>query len=54
MEEMRDTKRSVFWKSYASRPVCKPMWKWEDNIKIYFNEMWRGGVDWIDVAQGTV
>jgi hypothetical protein len=30
-----------------------PRRRWEDNIKIYLQEVGSGGMDWIDMAQGT-
>jgi len=33
----------------GKRPLGKPRYRWEDNIKINFQEV--GGMDWIDGAQ---
>jgi len=29
----------------------RPRYRWEDNIKMYFQEVWCGGTDWIALAQ---
>ena len=33
------------------RPFGRPRRRWEDSIKIDFNEMRSVGVDWIELAQ---
>jgi hypothetical protein len=33
--------------SQGQRPLWRPRYKWEDNIKIYLTEIGREGVDWI-------
>ena len=33
------------------RPLGRPRHRWEDNIKMDLQEVGRGGVDWIDLAQ---
>jgi hypothetical protein len=33
------------------RPVGRPRFMWEDNIKIYLREIGWDGIDWIDLAQ---
>jgi hypothetical protein len=35
----------------GKRPLGRPRHRWEDNIKMDFQEVVRGGMDWIDVAQ---
>ena len=38
-------------KPERKRQLGRPRHKWEDNIKIDFQEVGWVGVDWIDVAQ---
>jgi hypothetical protein len=33
------------------RPLGRPRRRWEDNIKMDLQEVGRGGIDWIGVAQ---
>jgi len=35
----------------VKRPLARPSPRWEDNIKMYLQEVGWGGVDWIDLAQ---
>jgi hypothetical protein len=35
----------------GKRPLGRPRCRWEDNIKMDFQEMGCGGMGWIDVAQ---
>jgi hypothetical protein len=37
--------------SERKRPLGKPRHKWEDNIKMYLQEVGCEGMDWIDLAQ---
>ena len=39
-------------KPEGKRPLGRPRPKWEDNIKMDLQEVGRGGVDWIELAQG--
>jgi hypothetical protein len=49
--------RSVFrvlvGKPEGKRPLGTPRRRWEDNIKMYFQEMGCEGMDWTDVVQVT-
>ena len=38
-------------KSEGRRTLGRPKRKWEDNIKMHFQEVEWEGVDWIDLAQ---
>jgi hypothetical protein len=38
-------------KSEGKRPLGKPRYTWEDNIKMYVRDTGWGGMDWIDQAQ---
>jgi len=35
----------------GKRPLGRPRRRWEDNIKIDLQEVWCGGMDWMDLAQ---
>ena len=35
----------------GKRPIGRPMYRWEDNIKMDLQEEGCGGMDWIEVAQ---
>ena len=37
--------------SEGKRPLGRPRLRWEDNIKICFQEVGWGGLEWIDVTQ---
>jgi len=39
-------------KPEGKRPLWRPRHKWEDNIKMDFQEVGCRGVDWIELAQG--
>jgi hypothetical protein len=50
MGERRDAYRVLVEKSEGRRPLGRQRHRWEDNIKIYLQEVgW--GMDWIDLAQ---
>jgi len=36
----------------GKRPFGRPRRRWEDNIKMYLQEVGCGGMDWIELAQG--
>jgi hypothetical protein len=38
-------------KPEGKRPHVRPRRRWEDNIKMYLQEVGCGGMDWIDLAQ---
>ena len=48
-------KRGVFrvlvGKSEGKRPLVRPRRRWEDNIKMDFQVVGCGGMDWIELAQ---
>ena len=35
----------------GKRPLGRPRYRWEDNIKMDLQEVGCGGVDWIELAQ---
>jgi hypothetical protein len=51
MWERRGVYRSLMGKPEGKRPLGRPRRRWEDNIKMYFQEVVCGGVDWIKLAQ---
>jgi hypothetical protein len=38
-------------KSERKRPLGKTRSRWEENIKMYLQEVGCGGMDWMDMAQ---
>ena len=38
-------------KPEGKRPLGRPRHKWEDNIKMDFQEVQCGGMDWVELAQ---
>jgi len=38
-------------KSEGKRTLGRPRHRWEDNIKVDFQEVGSGGMDWIELAQ---
>ena len=38
-------------KPEGKRPLGRPRCRWEDNIKMDFQEVGFGGMDWIELAQ---
>ena len=38
-------------KPEGKRPLGRPRRGWDDNIKMYLQEVELGGMDWIDLAQ---
>jgi len=38
-------------KSEGKRPLGRPSRRWEDNVKIDLQEVERGDMDWIELAQ---
>ena len=49
--EERGVYRALVWKPEGKRPLGRPRRKREDNIKIDLQEVGRGGMDWIELAQ---
>jgi hypothetical protein len=47
----RGVYRVLVGKSEGKRSHGRPRRIWEDNIKMNLQEVGRGGVDWIDLAQ---
>ena len=38
-------------KPEGKRPLRRPRFIWEDNMKMYLQEVGCGGMDWIELAQ---
>jgi hypothetical protein len=51
MAERRGLYRILMGKPDGKRPLITPKRRWEDNIKMYLQEVECGGMDWIDVVQ---
>ena len=51
MGERRGVYRVLVGKPEGKRPLGRPKRRWEDNIKMDLQEVGRGGMDWIDLAQ---
>jgi hypothetical protein len=51
MGERRGAYRILVGKPEGRRPLGRPRRRWEDNIKLIFERLGGGGVDWIDLAQ---
>jgi hypothetical protein len=49
--EKRNAYRILVGKSEGKRPLGKPRYGWQDNIKTDLRETEWGGMDWIDLAQ---
>jgi len=43
--------RVLVGKPEGKRPLGRPKHRWEDNIKLYYQEVGCGDVDWIDLVQ---
>jgi len=51
MGERRGVYRVLVWKPGGKRPLGRPRRRWEDNIKMDFQKVGCGGMDWIELAQ---
>ena len=49
--ESRGVYRVLVGKSEEKRPLGRPRRRWEDNIKMDFQEVGCGSIDWIELAQ---
>ena len=50
MEEGRDVYKVLVWKPEGKRPLGRPRRRWEDNIKMYLEEVGRGCGNWMELA----
>jgi hypothetical protein len=56
VEERRGTYRILVWKLEGKKPLGRPRSKWENNIRMYLQEVgWRAwtGLIWIRVETGV-
>jgi hypothetical protein len=51
MGERIDVYGVLVGKPEAKRPLGRPRHRWEDNIKMYLQEVGCEGTDWIELAQ---
>jgi hypothetical protein len=51
MVEERGVHRVLEGKPEGKRPLGRPRRRWEDNIKMDFQEVREGGGDWMELAQ---
>jgi hypothetical protein len=51
MREERGVHRVLVGKPEGKRPLVRPRRRWEDNIKMDFQEVGGGRGDWIELAQ---
>jgi hypothetical protein len=51
MGKGRDGHRVLVGKPEGKRPLGRPRHRWEDNIKMYLQEVGGGCGDWMEVAQ---
>jgi hypothetical protein len=51
MGQRRGVYRVLVGKSEGKRPLGRPRCRWEDNIKMDFQEVRCGGMNWIELAQ---
>jgi len=51
MGERRGEYRVLVGTSEGKRQLARPRRRWEDNIRLDFQEVGCGGTDWIELAQ---
>jgi len=51
MGETKGVYRVLVGKREGKRPLGRPRHRWEDNIKMYLQEVGCGGMDCIELAQ---
>jgi hypothetical protein len=51
MGERTDAYRILLGRPEGRRPLGRPRRRWKDNIKMDLQEVVRGGIDWIELAQ---
>ena len=51
MWERRGADRILVGRPDRKRLLARPTHRWEDNIKMDYQEVGWGGMDWIDLAQ---
>ena len=53
MEEGRGVHRVLVGKPVGKRPLGRPRRRWEDNIKMDFQEVGGGCGDWMELAEDS-
>ena len=51
LEDGRDVRKVLVGRPEGKRPLGRPRRRWEDNIKMDLEEVGRGCVDWMELAQ---
>jgi len=51
MGERRGVYMILVEKPEGKRPLGRPRYRWEDNIKMDLQELGCGGMEWIELAQ---
>ena len=51
MGKGRGVCKVLVWKPEGKRPLGRPRRRWEDNIKMDFQEVGCGGMVWMELAQ---
>jgi len=51
--ERRGVNMALVWNPEGKRPLGRLRHRWEDNIKMDLQEVGRGGMSWIDLAQDS-
>jgi hypothetical protein len=51
LEEKRDAYRILVGRPEGRRPLGRPRHRWEDNIKMDFQDVGWVGMDWIELAE---
>ena len=54
MRKKRGVYRVLAGKPQGKKPLARSRCRWEDNIKIDLQEIWRQGLDWSGLGQGQV
>jgi hypothetical protein len=49
--EKRGSYRILVGRPEGRRPLRRPRWRWEDNVKVDLQDVGWGGMDWIELAQ---
>jgi hypothetical protein len=50
MGEMRKEYKMLVGKPERKRPLGRTISRWKDNIKMYLEEIWCNGVNWIQLV----